>query len=164
MLFDFVVDKPNKTVTIIREFDAPRSSVWAAFTTPEILDEWSAPKPFRARTKVMDFTVGGRRFYAMVSPDGMEQWQVQRYVAINPKTNFKYISAFSDKDERIDPQWPGSEWDLNFIDENGTTKVTIVIRNESLARMEKMIELGFREGFTATIRQLDQYLEQERSL
>ncbi len=99
MLFDFVVDKPNKTVTIIREFDAPRSSVWAAFTTPEILDEWSAPKPFRARTKVMDFTVGGRRFYAMVSPDGMEQWQVQRYVAINPKTNFKYISAFSDKDE-----------------------------------------------------------------
>lgn len=158
MLFDFVVDKPNKTVTITREFAADLSTVWDAFTKKEILDQWSAPKPFMARTKVMDFKVGGRRFYAMVTPDGQEQWQIQRYTFINPKTNFKYVSSFADKDENPDPQWPGSEWDLNFTEHNSITKVTIYIRNESLARMEKMIEMGFREGFAATINQLDEFL------
>jgi uncharacterized protein YndB with AHSA1/START domain len=158
LLFDFTVDKPLKTVFITREFDADLSLVWDAFTKPEILDQWSAPKPFMARTKAMDFKVGGRRFYAMVSPDGQEQWQVQKYISITPTTNFKYKSSFADKDENVDPQWPGSEWDLTFSEENGTTKVRITIKNESLARMEKMIEMGFREGFIATVNNLETLL------
>lgn len=156
--FDFIVDKPAKTVHITREFDASLSLVWDAFTKPEILDQWTAPQPFTARTKFMDFKVGGRRFYAMVSPDGQEQWQVQKYTAINPTTNFKYISAFSDKDENVDPQWPGSEWNLDFSEQNGTTKVNITIVNQSLARMEKMIEMGFREGFIVTMNNLEEVL------
>jgi uncharacterized protein YndB with AHSA1/START domain len=158
MLFDFVVDKSAKTVFITREFDADLSLVWEAFTKREILDQWSAPQPFQARTKHMDFKVGGRRFYAMVSPDGQEQWQVQRYTAINPTTNFRYISAFADKDENVDPQWPGSEWDLNFSEQNGVTKLNITIRNESAARFDKMLEMGFREGFMALISNLETLL------
>ncbi len=158
LLFDFIVDKPSKTVFITREFDAELSLVWDAFTKAEILDQWSAPKPFMARTKAMDFKVGGRRFYAMVSPDGQEQWQVQEYLSITPKTNIRYKSSFADKNENVDPQWPGSVWDLTFTNENGTTIVKITIKNESLARMEKMIELGFREGFMAITDNLEALL------
>jgi len=158
MLFDFTVDKATKTVSITREFAAGLSLVWDAFTKQELLDQWSAPKPFAAKTKAMNFKVGGRRFYAMVSPDGQEQWQVQKYTSISPTTNFKYVSAFADKNENVDTQWPGSEWDLNFSEQGGTTTVRINIKNESLARMEKMIEMGFREGFIATINNLDELL------
>jgi uncharacterized protein YndB with AHSA1/START domain len=70
LLFDFTVDKAAKTVYITREFDADLSLVWDAFTKKEILDQWWAPKPFVSKTKVMDFKPGGRRFYAMVSPEG----------------------------------------------------------------------------------------------
>src|SRR5580698_3489512 len=66
--FDFTVDKTAKTVSITREFDAELSLVWDAYTKQEILDQWWAPKPWASRTKAMDFEVGGRRFYAMVSP------------------------------------------------------------------------------------------------
>ena len=156
--FDFTVDKSAKTVLITREFDADLSMVWNAFTKKEFLDQWSAPKPFAAETKVMDFKVGGRRFYAMVTPDGQRRWQVQKYTSINPKTNFKYISSFADENENVDPQWPGSEWDLNFSEQNGTTTVRISIKNESLARMEKMLEMGFREGFVATVDNLEELL------
>lgn len=156
--FDFTVDKATKTVTITREFAAPLPLVWDAFTKQEILDQWSAPKPFVAETKAMNFRVGGRRFYAMVTPDGQRQWQVQKYTSITPTTNFKYVSSFADKDENVDPQWPGSEWDLNFSEQDGTTTVRIFIKNESLARMEKMIEMGFREGFVATIDNLEELL------
>ena len=157
LLFDFSVDKAAKKVFVTREFDAGLSLVWDAFTQAEILDQWTAPKPFVAKTKSMDFKVGGRRFYAMVSPEGYERWAVQRYTAINPKTHFKMFNAFADKDEN--PELPGSDWDFNFSEQNGTTKVSIAIYNESLARLEKMIEMGFKEGFTMTLNYLDELLK-----
>ena len=156
LLFDFTVDKITKTVFITREFAAELPLVWDAFTKPEILDQWVAPKPWLSKTKYMDFKVGGRRFYAMVSPEGQERWAIQKYTSISPKTNFKMYNAFADKDEN--PELPGSEWEYNFSDQNGITKVSITIKNESLARMEKMIEMGFTEGFKMSMNNLENLL------
>src|SRR5688572_21901715 len=156
LLFDFTVDKAAKKVFVTREFDAELSLVWDAFTKAEILDQWVAPKPFVAKTKVMDFKVGGRRFYAMVSPEGQERWSIQKYTSITPKTNFKMFNAFADKDEN--PELPGSEWDYTFSEQDGITKVNITIYNESLARMEKMIEMGFTEGFKMSMNNLENLL------
>jgi uncharacterized protein YndB with AHSA1/START domain len=152
LLFDFTVDKPSKTVFITREFDADLSLVWDAYTKKEILDQWWAPKPFTSKTKVMDCTVGGRRFYAMVSPEGQERWGLQKFTSITPKTNFKYFNSFADKDEN--PELPGSEWDLSFSEQNGITTVRVTIYNESLARLEKMVEMGFGEGYKLQMKNL----------
>src|SRR5688572_1861824 len=156
LLFDFTVDKATKTVFITREFDAPLSLVWDAYTKQEILDQWWAPKPWSSKTKFMNFEVGGRRFYAMVSPEGQERWAIQKYISISPKTNFKLFNAFADKDEN--PELPGSDWDYTFSEHNGKTTVRIAIYNESLARMEKMIEMGFKEGFTMSLTNLENVL------
>jgi uncharacterized protein YndB with AHSA1/START domain len=157
LVFDFTVDKTAKTVSVIREFDAELSLVWQAFTDSELLDQWWAPEPWKSKTKLMKFVVGGRRFYAMVSPEGQEHWSIQEYTSITPKSNFKFINAFADKDEN--PELPGSVWDLNFNEQNETTKVSITIYNESLSRMEKLIEMGFQGGFTMGLNQLEKYLE-----
>jgi len=154
--FEFTVDKAKKTAYINREFDAGLPLVWDAFTKQEILDQWWAPKPWSSKTKIMNFEVGGRRFYAMVSPEGAEHWSIQKYTSITPKTNFKMLNAFADKDEN--PELPGSEWDLSFSEQNGRTKVSVTIYNESLARMEKMIEMGFKEGFAMTLKNLEALL------
>ncbi len=154
-LFDFTVDKTAQTVTIKREFDAELSLVWDAFTIPEILDKWYAPKPFISKTKYMDFKVGGRRFYAMITPEGQEMWAIQKYTSITPKTNFKLFNVFADKDEN--PQPPGSDWDLNFSEQNGTTTVSILIYNESLERMERLLD-GFTQGMKSTLKQLEELL------
>ncbi|MFD2934366.1 SRPBCC family protein [Spirosoma flavum] len=156
LLFNFTVDKTAKTATVTREFDADLSLVWDAYTKQEILDQWWAPKPWTSKTKFMNFDVGGRRFYAMVSPEGQERWSIQTYTSISPKTNFKMFNAFADKDEN--PELPGSEWDFNFSEQNGKTKVSITIYNESLDRMEKMIEMGFQEGTAMTMRNLEELL------
>lgn len=153
---DFTVDKTAKTVTIVKEFPATLSLVWDAFTQQEILDRWWAPKPWASKTKSMDFTVGGRRFYAMVSPEGQERWAIQTYISISPKSHFKFFNAFADKDEN--PDLPGSEWDFNFSEQNGITKVRITIHNESLTRMEKMLEMGFQGGITVTLKNLEELL------
>ncbi len=114
----------------------------------------------------MDFRVGGRRFYAMVNPEGAEiAWQIFDYTSISPKSNFKCLSVFADKDET--PHFPGSNWDLTFSEQNAQpdesfgraiTKVRILIYFESLERLEKMIEMGFKEGFTVTLNELTSVL------
>jgi uncharacterized protein YndB with AHSA1/START domain len=154
---EFIINKETKTVDITEDFDAQRDLVWDAYTKPEILDQWWAPKPFSSKTKVMEFKEGGRRFYAMVSPAGEERWVLQQYSSITPKSNFKYFNVFADENEN--PDLPGSDWDLSFTEENGMTTVHISIYNESLERLERMVEMGFKEGTAAQLRNLDELLE-----
>jgi uncharacterized protein YndB with AHSA1/START domain len=157
LFFDFTVDKAAKTVYITREFNAELPLVWDAFTTAELLDQWVAPKPWSARTKHMDFRVGGRRFYAMVSPEGLERWSLQTYSSISPKTHFKMYNAFADENEV--PDLPGSDWDYTFSEEDGRTTVRIAIYNESLERLERMIEMGFTQGFKMSMANLENLLD-----
>jgi uncharacterized protein YndB with AHSA1/START domain len=164
LLFDFTVDKAAKTVYITREFDADLSLVWDAFTKHELLDQWIAPKPFSSKTKYQDFKVGGKRFYAMVSPEGQERWAIQEYTSITPKTNFKMYNAFADAAENPEPN--GSEWDHTFSEQNarpdeplgrGTTKVSITIYNESLERLERILD-GFTQGMKMSLSNLENLL------
>jgi|SRR6185437_5611355 len=155
LLFDFTVDKPTKTVYITREFDAGLSLVWDAFTKAEMIDKWIAPKPMIAKTKYQEFKVGGKRFYAMITPEGQERWSIQEYTSITPKTNFKMYNAFADADEK--PELPGSEWDHYFSEENEITKVSISIYNESLERLERILE-GFTQGMKMSLNNLESLL------
>lgn len=153
---DFILNKETRIVSITEEFDAERDLVWDAYTKPEILDQWWAPKPFTSRTKYMDFKVDGKRFYAMVSPEGQEKWVLQQYKSITPKSNFKYFNTFADENEN--PELPGSDWDLNFTEHDGKTTVHVSIYNESLERLEKMVEFGFKEGTAAQLENLKELL------
>ena len=161
LVFDFSVDKENKTVYMTREFNADLELVWEAWTTAELLDKWWGPKPYVTKTKVMDFEEGGRRFFAMVSPEGQERWFIQKFSAITPKTNFKTYNTFADADEN--PELPGSEWDYKFSEQNGKTKVSITIYNESLDRMERMVEMGAIKGCAVQYDQLDELLQTLKS-
>lgn len=155
LLFDFTVDKSKKTVYITREFDAELSLVWDAFTKAELIDQWIAPRPMIAKTKYQDFKVGGKRFYAMISPDGQERWALQEYTSITPKTNFKMFNVFTDKDENPEPA--GSEWDHTFSEQNEVTTVSIVIYNESLERLERILD-GFTQGMKMSLSNLENLL------
>ena len=103
----------------------------------------------------MNFEVGGKRFYAMVSPEGQERWIIQEYTAITPKTNFKMYNAFADKDEN--PELPGSEWDYTFSEQDEKTKVSITIYNESFERLERLLD-GFTQGMKMSLSNLENLL------
>ena len=57
--FEFVVDRNERTLTVIREFAASRQLVWACHTKSDLLDRWFAPKPLTTKTRHMDFRPGG---------------------------------------------------------------------------------------------------------
>lgn len=152
LFFDFTVDKEAKKVFITRVFNAPLHLVWEAFTNAQLLDQWIAPAPFTSKTKYMNFEEGGKRFYAMVSPEGVERWALQQYKTINPTTSFSMFNVFTDTEENPEPS--GSEWVYTFKEQKNGTQVQIEIYNESFERMESLLE-GFKIGFTMTLENLD---------
>ena len=159
LLFDFTADKTTNTISVTREFAAELSLVWDAFTKAELIDQWGAPEPWTVKTKHMDFKVGGRRFFAMCNLEGQEQhWSTQDFTSISPKTNFKYLSGFADKDGNTHPEFSGSENNLDFSEVHGVTTVSITIKYKTAAILEMMIEKGFREGFTMTLDNLEKLL------
>lgn len=158
ILFNFVVDKENKQVKVERSFNAAPDLVWAAWTEPELLDQWWAPKPWKSRTKTMNFEAGGQRLYAMVGPEGEEHWALADFTSIAPKTNFKYLDAFCDSEGNINAEMPRSHWSVDFQASNGSTLVLIQINHDNLADLEKLIEMGFKEGFTMALENLDEVL------
>ena len=162
LLMNFSVDKENSTVNVKREFNAPISDVWSAWTEPEILDQWWAPAPWKSRTKKMNFKEGGQILYAMVGPQGEEHWALADFTSITPKTNFKYLDAFCDSEGNLNVDFPRSDWDVSFDEQNGSTFVNIAIKHENLSDLEKIIEMGFKEGFTIAMEGLDKIFEAKK--
>ncbi|KIO51216.1 SRPBCC family protein [Flavobacterium hibernum] len=162
LLMNFTVDKENKTVNIKREFRASLSDVWSAWTEAEILDQWWAPAPFKSQTKSMEFKEGGRRLYAMVGLEGEERWSSFDYTSISPKTNFKYASTFCDSEGNPNSEFASSYWSVSFSEQDNSTFVDIAIKRDSLPELEKLIEMGFKEGITVTMKSLDKIFENRK--
>ncbi len=156
---DFTVDKTNNTIHIKREFAADRPTVWDCYTKSEILDQWWMPKPFKSRTKSMDFREGGKWHYAAVGPNGEEHWSITTYVKITPQEMFLANDAFGDSDGNINPQMPQSKWTMNFSEMGTNTLVYGIMQFADSAQLEQIIAMGFKEGLAMAMESLDVLLE-----
>jgi uncharacterized protein YndB with AHSA1/START domain len=153
---DFVVDKQNNKVKVTREFAAPLSKVWAAWTQSELLDQWWAPKPWKAITKKMEFKEGGHWLYVMAGPEGEEHWCRADFKNVLPMKSFEGVDAFCDPLGKTNTEFPVVHWYLKFNETKNKTTVNVEIKFDSLADLEKYIEMGFKEGFTMALENLDE--------
>jgi uncharacterized protein YndB with AHSA1/START domain len=158
LAFDFSVDKKNNTITVKREFAAELPLVWDAYTKSEILDQWWAPKPWKARTKSMDFREGGQWHYAMVGPAGEEHWALANYESIQFQKKFTGLDAFADANGKVNKDMPQSKWEVTFTDQGEQTLVEFHISYDDLAQLEATIEMGFKEGLALAMEGLDELL------
>lgn len=161
LLFQFSAEKTNNTINVKREFSADLNLVWEAWTNPEILDQWWAPKPYRTQTKSMNFKEGGFWLYAMISPENEKHWCRADYKKIDMKRSYSALDAFCDEEGNVNTEFPRSLWANTFIEKGATTIVEITIQYETLADLEKIIQLGFKEGFTMALGNLDHYFEKK---
>jgi PhnB protein len=162
--FDFTVNKKNNTIEVKREFAADVDLVWAAWTKAELLDQWWAPKPWKCETKSMNFKEGGRWLYSMVGPDGDKQYCTLDYDKIVQGKSFSGIDAFCDEYGNINTTKPRSTWKNVFHQQKANTLVEIEIGFETLSDLEAIIQMGFKEGFTMGLQNLDQYIAEQFKL
>lgn len=152
-------DLPAKKVVITRHFNAPVDQVWKAWTESSLLDQWWAPKPWKAKTKRMEFREGGTWLYAMEGPDGATAWCRVDYQEIVPQQSFSAQDSFCDEEGNPTQEFPSMHWVNEFMPVNEGTKVKVTISFASEADLEKIIEMGFEEGFTAAHGNLDELLK-----
>ena len=151
-------NEATKTITVERTFAAPRSKVWKAWTTSEQLDKWWGPKPWNAVTKSFNFSEGGRWLYNMKGPDGTASWCLNDYKTIDPENSFTAMDAFCDEQGNVNTDMPSTNWLVEFKEKNGKTTVLVTLSFDTIEAMNKLIELGFKEGFTMGLNQLDELL------
>lgn len=164
IIFNFEVDKANNKIQVERSFNGPLDLVWAAWTDAEVLDQWWAPKPYKTVTKSMRFKEGGQWHYYMLSPEGEKHWCLFDYEKISPMKSFSGIDAFCDENAIMNNSKPRVRWGSDFKAKEDDTIVTVQLHFEKLEDLEAIISMGFKEGFTAGLENLDQYIIQQQHL
>lgn len=155
----FSVDEEHNTITVQREFSAPRSVLWDAYTRREIIDQWWAPKPWKARTKTIDFKEGGHWLYVMTGPEGEEHWGIVAYRTIEPLKNFTGTDAFANADGVVNQNLPQSEWEVSFTDtDDNSTLVESRITFPDRRQLDDTIDMGFKDGYRIAMDGLEELL------
>lgn len=156
--FDFLTDKEKNTITVRREFLAGQQLVWDCYTKQELLDQWFAPKPLTTKTKSMDFSEGGHWHYAMIEPNGTEYWGWTSFLEINPIEYYTSTDAFSNEKGEINTELPQAKWLVSFSSKGENAVVETIVTYNSLADLEAVIQMGMKDGLTATLEKLDELL------
>lgn len=149
----------EKQLIVTRRFAASKSRVWDAWARPELLEKWWAPKPWRAITKDFDFREGGRWLYSMVGPDGEKSWCIVVFKSISPLESFTALDAFCDGNGIPSTEFPQMHWLIEFEEDGEFTKVKVTVSFDSIEDMNKIVEMGFEEGFAMAHENLDELLE-----
>ncbi|MEZ4924086.1 MAG: SRPBCC domain-containing protein [Crocinitomicaceae bacterium] len=152
----FTTDK--NVLTVKRSFKAPVSMVWKAFTTPELLDQWWAPEPFKSVTSSMDFSEGGKRLYAMVGPNGENFWCLTTFKNIVIESQFSGMDAWCDEHGTINKEMPASHFTNEFTAIDQSTDLLMVTEFASEEDLKKVLEMGMEPGLTMALDQLESML------
>lgn len=156
--FVFEKDLSSKRIHVVREFNAPIEKVWKAWTDPDVLEKWWGPKPWVAKTKLMDFKVGGAWLYYMAGPDGQKHWSYVKFTAIENGSRFAADAVFSDEHGNTAPGAPVGHWDNKFVAAGNKTKVVVDLSFDEEADFKMLVEMGFEGGFTMGLNQLEELL------
>lgn len=155
----FTKDIQNKTLKVERKFNANVDRVWEAWTDATLLDQWWAPKPYKAVTKEMNFREGGHWFYAMTGPEDFIHWCKVNYLTVEDGKRFTSEDLFTDENGNFDPQFPVGKWDVSFKGDGNTTLVTTILSFTEIEDMEVLLKMGFEEGFKMGLGNLDELLK-----
>jgi uncharacterized protein YndB with AHSA1/START domain len=153
-----IKDFAGKSITVSREFAAPIENVWLAYTDSALLDQWWGPAPYRAETRTMNFAPGGYWLYAMVSPEGQRHWGRMNYLSIERHRRISIEDGFCDEHGVINPAMPVSTGEIVFTPTGRGTRVEFRMAYRDENDLRKIVEMGFEQGITACLDQLDTLL------
>lgn len=144
-------------LVIIREFDAPREAVWAAWTEPELMKRWWGPKAWTTPVARMDVREGGKYLYNMGPSDGKGVWGTGTYREVVRPERLVMTDSFADENGNV---VPGDEYGmpnfprellvtLTFEEQDGKTKMTL--RHAGVADVSDedrtLMQQGWNESF-----------------
>lgn len=159
-VIDSTKDTATLTLTIVAEFDAPPARVWEIWANPRKLERWWGPPTWPATFTRHEFAPGGECRYHMTGPDGEKSFGWWRITGIDEPRRIDFRNGLAGDDGEPVPGTEAMPTSATFepLDPAGRTRMTVVTTFPSVELMEKMIELGMREGMSAAMSQIDALL------
>ena len=148
----------GRELVIERIIDAPREKVFKAWTDPEMMKQWFAPKPYTTPRVENDVRAGGSSLVVMRSPEGQEIPCPGVYLEVVPNQRIVATDAFT-------KAWEPSEKPfmtvvLTFDDlGGGKTKYKAVCKHWTDADREAHEQMGFHQGWATCAEQLAALVE-----
>ncbi len=150
----------ENVLVLERIFDAEPERVYRAWTEPEILKKWFAPKPFTTPSAELDVRPGGRSVIVMRGPDGTEFPNVGVYLQVEPGRRLVETDAYTEA--WLPSSNPFMTMDLRFDPlPGGKTKATYYVRHWTKEAYDQHVAMGFHEGWGTCADQLAALLAEE---
>ena len=123
----------------------PREKLFRAWTEPELLKPWFAPKPWSTPQAQLDVRPGGSSLIVMRSPEGQEFPNRGIYLEVVKNQKLVFTDAFVRAWEPSEK--PFMVATITFEDHNGGTKYTARVQHWSVADRETHEQMGFHQGW-----------------
>jgi uncharacterized protein YndB with AHSA1/START domain len=111
----------ERELVIRRTFDAPRTLVFAAWTEPKHLAQWSCPRGFTFRENAGDLRIGGAFSAQLRSPQGTDHRLRGVYREIVPPERLVFTHCWVDESGK---QGPETLVTVTLTERNGRTEMT----------------------------------------
>ena len=147
-----------------RTLDAPRELVWRAWTDPEHLKQWWAPRPYQTPEVELDLRPGGVFYTRMTGPDGFDARGAGCFLEVVEGEKIVWTSALG---PGYRPQQLASQTDpddcnsfpftaiVTFADSgDGRTRYKAVALHRNAADRDIHEKMGFHEGWGTCADQL----------
>ena len=143
----------DRELVLTRLINAPREKVYRAWTDPELLKQWFAPKPYTTPIVEIDVRPGGSAYFVMRGPDGKDLPNRGVYLEVVPNEKLvstdAYVKAWEPSEK------PFMTLILTFEDEGGKTRYTARVRHWTVADREAHEKMGFHGGWGLCTDQLE---------
>jgi uncharacterized protein YndB with AHSA1/START domain len=140
-------------LVLMREIDAPRETIFRAWTDPELLKQWFCPKPWGVSHAELDVRSGGSSVIVMNGPNGEVVDNRGVYLEVVPNEKIVFTDAFK-------TAWVPSEkpfmTGIVLLEPlgDGKTKYTAMARHWTEENKRTHEAMGFHEGWGAATDQL----------
>lgn len=146
-------DDPRDLV-LTRLIPVPRRALWRAWTEPELLKQWFAPKPYTTPVAELDVRPGGASLIVMRSPEGQDMPNPGLYLEVVPEERLVVTDAYTGA--WVPSQKPFLTVILTFADEAGGTRYTARARHWTMEDRAAHEAMGFHQGWGRCADQLEE--------
>jgi uncharacterized protein YndB with AHSA1/START domain len=146
------VQSTDRELAFTRVLDAPRETVFEAWTKVEHVSRWWGPNGFTTTTEVMDVRPGGVWRYVMHGPDGVDYPNVVEYIEVVPPERMVYDHGAREGE-------PEFRVVVTFEARGNKTVLTMRSTFPSAADLERVVrEVGAVDGANQTLDRLEAYV------
>ena len=140
--------------------DAPRDLVWKAWTDPEHIKRWWAPRPYQTPEVEIELRPGGKFYSLMTGPEGFHEAGTSCILEAVPGERIVWTTALGEgyrPNEFAADGCGGFPFTAvhTFEDaEGGKTRYTATVMHRNAADAEAHSKMGFHDGWGTCAEQL----------